>query len=648
MTRTPDMPTRRWYALLLVVIGTGILVAALSSLRRATEANLGLLEGVVFSDTGEGRAVPVRVLVLDTGTRDRGGPVSAPAELGAWIRFLDRAGFMWDRVGLDALPRAPDQADVLVVPWGQWLPSDFLVRLGEYLRAGGGLVVSGPRESRLAGGEGPEAGSRAIQELETGAEVGRHPPHLSAWLSLLFDGEPGRTPRADLASPPGSPRARMAVRAVAGDLLEFVIPPGRAVRVPRVVVERSGSAACARPLAVAVPDRLEGAGREVCVVAAKECDRGRAIWMGFPLTLAIGPRDLARHLEELVEILVRWAAGRPVARVAPWPGSPGGRVGVGVLVDDLAGAETVAEMLASRGMQATWFLPDTLLLGDTDGLVRPWSVGEVGWWISSRVADLPRPVRRSHLVEVGATLRLQGGGAPVGALGTFEQREQEVLKDLVWAGFDHFVPLRRSSVLAPSLVWNRGMAIVKFPGTVLDLGRPPASRWEFERTMVARFRHSWPGDGGEPVGIVCVRSHVVSDPTERTQLADLFDSLMADGRHQVASVGQLAVAWRQAAAVDVRCEGLRPDRLLVQVSGRGEPLQEVRVHFYMAHTRLPGAVDTHQLRPPPWRLEHEGAYSFVLAVDLPEPERIRSFFIQRVQEGERARGGASESCFVEQ
>ena len=287
---------------------------------------------------------------------------------------------------------------VVVAPATLCLSVDAGLALQSHVDAGGSVVAAGPvgvRDADCAwrGWDFLESltGARAIRELD-------ERPGL--YLTV-----PGGLP----LSPGLEPGTRIEMRyarqlaAVYGGALPYWSDWGL-------------SPAAAPPLAGA-EEGAEERPRPVSAASLHATDGGgRVAWLGFHPVHAARGRDRLQA-RRLARNALAWAAGLPVATLAPWPG--GARAGM-VLAEEVESrpenARVLADVVEDRGVPATFFVASRLMPGGGDLAERLRAAGEIG----TQTAD-HRPlggrdpdVQRLGLSTSVREVRQWAGVSPVG------------------------------------------------------------------------------------------------------------------------------------------------------------------------------------------------------------------------------------------
>lgn len=334
--------------------------------------------------------------------------VDLDAEATGWRDLAARVAVASEFVDERGIPAPGAGVDLLVVPWCLCLSEPHRRRIDAYLRAGGGLLISGPGQE--------------------GEALGLAGGPLAGWIG------------ARAASALGEPRSRFLVpagRTAPGAGLE----PGQRLELPlsRLAIGLDVPSPVLfwsdwqlRPLAGA-----SGAWQAAAAVA--RAGAGRVAWFGFAVSHQLPGR---KEIDGVRGLALLWAAGDAVAALAPWPG---GRSHAVVLAVDGEGSGT--QVLATTSHLARQGFPPTLFL-DTRSLERDPGLraaiaesAEVGSRGDRRavLAGEPRPSQRRRLRESRSRIQEAAGRRVRGVHPPEERFDAFTLDESVAAGYEYLL-----------------------------------------------------------------------------------------------------------------------------------------------------------------------------------------------------------------
>lgn len=457
----------------------------------------------------------VRVAVLEDSENERVTPAGFySAEIGRWKDLLRRHG---------ATLAPISSADVLVLPHALCASVSLRLLVARHLERGGGIVTTGL----------------------TGAMDGRCRPVADTLLIDLVGGEHGAV--RPLQSDSGSYYA-----VVLGETaLGVGIPPGA-----RIEIRRSHQIA------------FTGAGREVfysdylrepapapgdttAVAAAlrSRVGEGRAVALGFALSeLVPGWSDEVGSA--MVANGVAWAAGRPLAHVASWPGGAGAAV---VLAQDVEqqfdNAGRVADLLRRDRVPATFFLLGT----DADDHARTArhvaGAVEVGTHTVTHEDLRGKPIewQLRQLAWAQRELQRQVGHRALGLRPPEEKFDLTTLKAWSSLGGTYVFGANNLRTAAPEIVPLQRDSIVLLARSGVDdyyllATEELRDRGQILGRMLAEVDNAVDDRG---LYVASFHSHLLGSP----ELLDVLDSFVrvvrARGDVWFASAGDVARWWRQ-------------------------------------------------------------------------------------------------------
>jgi hypothetical protein len=442
------------------------------------------------------------------------------AEVSAWRDLLREAG---------ARMVGPGEAAALVLPWGACLGAAQRNLVVRHLAAGGGIVAVGP----------VGFGDRVCE------------PTADTLLYGLVGG-PGAV--AELGEPDGS---RYAI-ALGETVLAAGVPPGARVEVRPAAhqfvfrrqdrdvyygdFERS-------PRPHAEERFFDGA------IARTLVGPGRAVVFGFALSIATNA--------------VLWAAGRPVAQLAAWPG--GARAGVVIAQDVQARPEDVRNVASAAAGRApvSFFASATTARDHGEALRAAAAAGEVGLRPAEgeRIEEGPQERRARRLGDAREALTRAAGADAVGyhtggglpdarTLGAWRAAGGEYVygtSDLRSAG-PEIVPLGSDSVVLIVRATPDDFHYLSVDG-VRDRGEL-VSRFLGDVDRVAEFRGLF---------VMGTHTHSLGRGELLPVLVAIMDEVAGDSTLWVGTAAHAAAWWRDRAAV--RMEAGAADATLSVVNG---------------------------------------------------------------------------------
>lgn len=455
----------------------------------------------------------------------RNAPQRAPgaydAEVGRWRAWLARAG---------AQVVAPEQAEVVVMPYAACLGLAERQRVAALLRAGRGIVTTGMLGARTENCHPlPDTLLHALLG-RGGAGIAPVPRASGASLYGVVLGETALS----AGLPPGS---RFEVRSA--DQVTFR-DPGRAVFWSDFFRK---------------PVRPGGAQHFDAAMVRARVGPGRVAAFGFGMTHVVPgwSEEVARRLAANA---VRWAAGKPVVQMAAWP--QGKRAAAVVAQDveaDYRNAVGAVEILERERIPATFFVMGRLASRERRTTARLRDYGEIASHtydhraLDQRVGDdLVNSLRRSK--ENAEEL----SGRPVlGLRPPAERFNMETLR--AWAG------VGGTYVFAANNVRAAGPELVPLGAdTLVLLARVVGDDFHVLERAGVRDRGTMSKDLLRELDEVIAQhglymfsyhSQLFARPDLRPVLQSLAEALHATPQVWVAPAGDVAAWWRARAAVRI-------------------------------------------------------------------------------------------------
>ena len=363
---------------------------------------------------------------------------SRAAGMGAAVRTARTAG---DLRGLS--PGA-----VVVAPATLCLPVEAGLALQSHLEDGGSVVAVGPVGARDAdcawrGWDFLESltGARAIREMDE--------------RSGLYLTIPGGVPLA-LGLEPGTRvemRYSRQLAAVAAGPLPYWSDWGLS---PAPAGPLEGVEGRPRPGSAATLHRTDGG--------------GRVAWLGFHPAHAARGEDRVQA-RRLARNALAWAAGLPMATLAPWPG--GARAGI-VLAQEVESQPQNARVLAGvaeeAGVPATFFVASRLMPEGNDLGRRLARAGEIGTQTPdhSRLGGQDLDAQRLALATSRREVRRWAGTSPVGLSPPEESVDRNTLRAWASLGGRYVLTTNDARRASPEIFRTEEGPVVLLPRVIPD------------------------------------------------------------------------------------------------------------------------------------------------------------------------------------
>lgn len=222
-------------------------------------------------------------------------------------------------------------------------------------------------------------------------------------------------------------------------------------------------------------DRLEGGGPDSAIPDAAAALRvtpegGRIAWFGFDVGQGATPGDEWRLRQALVNG-TRWAAGRLMAEISPWPDDYRAVALIGEDVESgFRNSLELARILSKRGASATFFIV-TGLAGDDPGIADSLRLaGEIGSQTTDHNATAGLPLREQTL-RLGRSwrqARAWSGVPPAGLRPPEERFDDNTLRAWRDVGGSYVVALNDARSAAPEIFDTPSGPVVLLPRLLND------------------------------------------------------------------------------------------------------------------------------------------------------------------------------------
>lgn len=411
--------------------------------------------------------------------------------------------------------------DLLLVPEAPCLSAPELRFIRNHLDSGGNLVAN------WAVGARDEAcewrGWETIAQLTEAQDV-----RELAVREALFVTVPAGTPLSPGLDP--------------GTRIEFLSAPALAVRKdgPRIY----WSDWALNP----APDESGGGADAASSVISTEAG-GRAVWFGFQLSNVATPNDSAR-LDRVVQNGMRWAAGIPLASVAPWP--QGMRAAMSFTQDveaDYRNAGAMAQVLQEKGVPGTFFAVSQLVMEDRELAAALLAAGEVGSHSPDHtpLAGLTAMDQRLRLRRGWSDTRAWTGVEPAGLRPPEERFDNNTLQAWLDAGGEYVMGVNDARSGSPEIHRFGQEAMVLLPRLLKDdynvFVQDGAMRGErlteafLEGTRKLRSIGGFAG--------LTLHTQILGTGARLDALRVVADTAAAQGDWWIATAKDVAAWWRQ-------------------------------------------------------------------------------------------------------
>lgn len=479
-------------------------------------------------------------------------PATLDTIIAAWRRALTASGATVRVVRPSAIRST--KARVLVVPSSPCLSLDTRAALDAAGARGQGLIISGPTGTHDAGCR--KLGYGLLVSLTNASRV-----EPIRERSMVYATIPAGTPlSADL--PPGT---RLNI-APAGQI---------ALRVPARDVFYSDFTLGANPVDDA--PYLDAA-----VVRGTYRD-ARVVYFGFEL------RDVADDAwhHDVVKVLTRnaaaWAAGTPIATLAPWPN---GYRSAAVIAQDVeasfGNARYALDSLEALGVRSTFFVTSNLAK-DHRRLTRAMlDVGEVGTHSENHglLGGTPFEAQLQRLEGTRRDLGKLLDNDVSGLRPPEEQFDEATMRAWLAAGGQYLLGANDTRCAAPELLGFSGDTLVLLPRAFADDFAAAGPDYRRAPHLVAGIMRADMRRAKDVNGLYVLSYHsqLLAKPEYVGVVADLARELVADSSVWLATAGDVADWWRRRSLVQVQVVRATDESIELRVRNRGgEVLKNVVV-----------------------------------------------------------------------
>ena len=288
---------------------------------------------------------------------------------------------------------------------------------------------------------------------------------------------------------------------------------------------------------------------------------GRIVWFGFRLGHGASERD-EEHIVRLLRNGVWWAAGVPVAEVAPWP--YGNRSALLITQDvesQFANAAALARLVRQKAVPATFFVVSQLAAEFPDLADSLLQAGEIGSHTSDHavVADRSYIDQRARLDRSFAELNDWADTRVVGLRPPEERFDEATIQALAWAGGKYIVGVNEARSGSPEVFDTPDGHIVVLPRVIKNdynvyvQDGAMRSRRLAESFLAGMSKVNALGS----LAVLGLRTQVGGVGNRVQVVADVIDSARAQGDWWFAAGSEMASWWlsRWETTINVRSIG---------------------------------------------------------------------------------------------
>ncbi len=548
-----------------------------------------------------------------------------PGLLERWQGMVAEAGGESDVVTGAAAVDELDPGTLLMAPSAVCLGTDEVRAFQRHLDRGGGLLLTWATGARDEACEW--AGWDALQDLLGVADIGQLEQRATTYLTV-----PGGLPLAAGIDPGTRVELRWDAQValpVEGPRLywsDWAMNPHPA----EVVTGRGGAVS-------------PGAAEADAAAWLGHTDRGgRIVWFGFTADQGARPGDQAR-LDAVLRNGLWWAAGLPLAEVAPWPGGAQSAMMVAQDVEsEFANSAALASAARSHGFPVTFFVVSSLALDFPDLAQQLRGSGEIGSHTSDHavIAGLPHQEQMTRLRRSRSEIRGWSGDSARGLRPPEERLDEGTLRAWRRLGGSYLVGVNEARGASPEVFKTPDGPVALLPRVLKDDYNllVQESRMGSRHLVDAYLEGMTKVRALGGLAIVSLHSQVAGRPRRVGAVTEVVDSAHAEGGWWLATGRQIADWWlaRHGTRVTMR-EGLEaPDLLEASVTASDLPLEDAWVTIYLPRglgERVPVVEDT----PVPYRETPWGIAVPLSTVPAGETRTVRLVPVQEPAMGEVAK-----------
>ena len=274
---------------------------------------------------------------------------------------------------------------------------------------------------------------------------------------------------------------------------------------------------------------------------------GRLAWFGFLAGQAARARDEA-PIERLHANAILWAAGRPYAEIAPWPGDARAAVVFSQDVEsEFRNSGHLAAIAAEREMPVSFYVVSRLALEHPELADTLAEAGEVASQTSDHgvVAGLPVDEQRARLGRSWAELRGWTGDSAVGLRPPEERFDENTLRAWRAVGGTYVAAVNDARTGSPEVFETESGPIVLLPRIIKDDYNVLVQESTFgsKRLLEAYLEGMRKVRGLGGLAFLSTHSQVAGTPRRVRVLAEVMDLVAAHEADWWPATGRAVAEW---------------------------------------------------------------------------------------------------------
>ena len=320
----------------------------------------------------------------------------------------------------------------------------------------------------------------------------------------------------------------------------------------------------------------ESVGMDAAAWLGKTSAGGRIAWFGFRLGHGASERD-EEQIVRLLQNGVWWAAGIPIAEIAPWPN---GNQSALLLTQDVesqfANSTSLARVARERAVPATFFVVSQMALEHPGIAASLAEAGEIG----SHSSDHAVVEGRSYIDQRARLSRSQGelsdwAGSPAFGLSPPEELfDETTLRAWTWAGGTYLVGSNESRQGSPEVFDTPDGKVVVLPRIIkndYNVYVQDGAMWS-RRLSDAYLAGMAKVRALGALAVVSLRTQVGGEGARVQAVAEVIDSARVQGDWWFAAGNEMAEWWLARWETDLQVDEMAEGQLEITIradEGRG-------------------------------------------------------------------------------